>query len=237
MKQMIKIILVSSDKNHYSAVRRVVSDLNFQYESDIEFLQFGSISDSLKKEICNLTCKKVYILNVKLCNENFVFNLAKFIRKCDWNSEIILVKGQDFILAENWQRFHKLFDVVNLKEKTLGQDIRMICNHNLEGGKLNYRNRDINLNIYYDNILYVYRDTQSRKLVIITENGLYNINMDLKDIFKLLDGRFRQVHQSCIVNTSRTEKFDWPHNKFILDTGDEINMLSKHYRNNIDDEI
>ena len=234
MMQMLKIVLISSDENHYMAVRRVVSEINFQYNYDIEFIRFGRICSALKKEICNLNCKKIYVLNVTKSNEYLICELSKFIRNTDWNSEIILVKSQDFVLAENWLNVHKLFDVVSAKKDSLSKDIKVICNHNLPDGKFNYSNRNINLNIYYNNILYIYRDTKTRKLIIITENGLYNINIGLKDILKLLDDRFIQVHQSCIANTYRVEKFDWAHNKFILDNGKIVKMLSKRYRCNVE---
>lgn len=235
MVKVIRVLLISNDEKNYAVTKRVISQLDFLYEGQLELVRYAKISSSLKEEICNLSCPKIYILNVKEINQVKLAKLASFIRKNDWHSEIILVKDNDFILSQNWNNIPKLFDVITDRGEELGKDIKLICNHIGSGKTFNFQNKKVNLNIYLENILYIYRDTKTRKIVVITDNNVFNLNMDLKDALLLLDNRFRQVHKSCILNVTRTEKYDWTNSSFILDNGNEVNMLSKHYKNNIDD--
>lgn len=233
---MTKIILIGSEDKSYAVVKNVVSELSFRYDDDLNLLKYEKITDSLKQEILKNDSKKIYIVNTKLLNSSK--DILKFIRENDWHSDIILINGQEAVLSESWEGIHNIFDVIGSKDDlddSLKKDLNLIFKHNCYDKTFNYRNRDMNLNIYFEKILYIYRDTEERKVVVVTDNNLYTINMDLKDTFYLLDNRFRQVHRACVVNTTRTEKFDWSNNSFILDNGEEINMLSKHYKDNISD--
>ena len=172
-----------------------------------------------------------------LLGQKRVFNLAKFIRKNDWNSEIILIKPKDFILSECWLCLCRLYNVIDEEyyKGRLMHDIKIICDHNFDIRKFNFQNKLVNYNIFFNHILYIKRDTKIRKLIIITECGSFEINMDLKQIFNYLDDRFRQVHKSCIVNCNRIIKFDWTNNFFVLDNGNHVELLSKNYKKNVED--
>ena len=41
------------------------------------------------------------------------------------------------------------------------------------------------------------------------------------------------MHRSCIANTQRISKYDWKTGKFILDTKEEVNFLSKKFKDEI----
>ena len=86
---------------------------------------------------------------------------------------------------------------------------------------------NVDLNIYYRNLLYIYRDTEERKLIIVTPKNKYKVSMNIKDVFDYLDGRFVQCHRSCIVNKNRVEELNYKEGYFVLDTGEKVYMLSK----------
>lgn len=233
---MTKVILIGSDKRSYAVVKKVVGELDFLYNDDLELKHYGNFSDDLKTEILCNDCKKIYIINANLIK----YSLAKFIRENDWHSEIILLKGENALLEKEWQNIHNIFSIIDEKDlynSVLKDNLNLIFKHCCQPNSFRFKNRDINLSIYFENILYIYRDTGERKVVIVTDNNIYTLNMGLKDTIFRLDKRFKQVHRACVVNTMRAEKFDWSKNSFILDTGDEVNLLSKNYRENISDTI
>lgn len=237
---MIKIILIGNDEKNYAVVKRTISELDFLYNDELKLIRFSRVCQTLKDEVLSTDHKKIYIINVKLVNQTRRFNVVKFIRENDWNSEIILLKDKDAILDKTWQGINKIFDIIDISNKDetiLKNDLSLIFKHNCDSKTFNYKNRDVNLNIYFEKILYIYRDTGERKVVVVTDNNIYTLNMGLKDAFYLLDKRFKQVHRACVVNTMRTEKFDWSKNSFTLDNGEEVNLLSKNYRSNISDTI
>lgn len=229
--------MVGSEEKCYKLVRNVISELDFLYENTITMKQYQKICPGLKEEILNKENQKVYIIDLGKKDLNRKYQLIKYIRENDYHNEIILVKDNEAILDSSWNNLHNIFDILNLSSKEhikLKNDLELIFKHMGEQKCFNYQNRDMNLSIYLENILYIYRDTEERKVVIVTDNNLYSINMGLKDVFYLLDERFKQVHRACLVNTQRTQKFDWSHNSFILDNGISINLLSKHYKENIE---
>lgn len=235
---MIKIVLIGNDERNYAVVKRIISELDFLYKNELSFIHFSSVNKNLKDEISKNDYKKIYLINIDFTNKNARYDLVKYIRQNDWYSEIILLRNNDAILDCEWQNIHNIFDIIEVNknyDNLIKDDLRLILGHNCYGHSFNYKNRDINLNIYFEKILYIYRDTGQRKVVVVTDNNLYTLNTDLKSTMKLLDERFKQVHRACVVNAMRTEKFDWSNNSFTLDNGDEINMLSKHYRNNVSD--
>ena len=81
--------------------------------------------------------------------------------------------------------------------------------------------------------MYIYRDKDERKLIIKTTNNSFLVNMSLDGILKELDSRFKKVHRSCIANIQRVNKFDWKNNKFILDNKEEVELLSKKYKDDV----
>lgn len=233
---MTKIILIGSERSNYAVVKRVVGELDFLYNDNLELKYYGKICSELKEEVLCNDDKKIYIINVDLVNHT----LVKFIRDNDWHSEIILLKGENAMLEKEWQNIHNIFSVIdskNLSDCVLKDNLNLIFKHCCQLNSFKFKNRDVNLNIYFENILYIYRDTGERKVVIVTDNNIYTLNMGLKDTIFMLDKRFKQVHRACVVNTMRTEKYDWSKNSFTLDTGDEVNLLSKNYRSNISDTI
>ena len=96
-----------------------------------------------------------------------------------------------------------------------------------------YQNRKFSLRIYYDSILYIYRDTVERKSVIVTDNNNYSLGVSLNEMKDLLDSRFKKVHRACLLNICRVQKFNWAQNYFVLDNGTKIELLSKKYRYDI----
>ena len=84
-----------------------------------------------------------------------------------------------------------------------------------------------------DSILYIYRDSYIRKLVIVTDHGEYFITRNVKDMLKLLDNRFKITHKACIVNMERVEALLWREGIVKFENGMQIDMLSKTHKKEI----
>lgn len=216
---MIKIILIDNDERNYLALKKIICKLDFLYSKDLVINWYKICNQELEKIINDNEYKKIYLINV-------CFNIASLIRNKDHRSELIL-------LGKNYNKWVKnIFDFIpNIYEhskKTL-LDIKEILDNYYIGNMFIYQNSKYCLRIYYDNILYIYRDTSERKVVIITDKNDYHLRASLNDIEKLLDNRFKQVHRSCFINMCRTQKFNWVENYFILDNGKKIDLLSKKF--------
>lgn len=234
---MLKIFSVGGEVNSCAVIKSIVSELDFLFETELSYVHYQKFCPSLKTEILNPDYKKIFVIYVNNVNRNGCFKLVKFIRDNDWHSEIILIKECSMVMQGLWPEIRKIFAIIDNNQdlkKVLRTDLQIILKHNCQDKVFKYKNRDINLNIYLSNILYIYRETKDRKVVIVTDSNNYVLNMGLREVFLMLDDRFKQVHKSCFVNATRIEKFDWNKGCFTLDNGEKIDRLSKRYKENID---
>ena len=96
---------------------------------------------------------------------------------------------------------------------------------------LKFKYKGIDYNIDLSKILYIYRDTVERKCIINTINKKkYKVIINITDLAKKLDSRFKFTHKACIVNTDKVEAFVWKDNKIIFENGEEIYFLSKTHK-------
>ena len=97
-----------------------------------------------------------------------------------------------------------------------------------------YHGRNVDLHLYYKEILYIYRDTEDRKIIIVTTHNKFSVNLGIQETMDKLDSRFKIVHRACIANTDRVKKYNWSEKYFILDNGLKVDMLSKKYRKEVE---
>ncbi len=222
---MIKIILVDNDERNYQTLKKIIAKLDFLYSKKLVLKWFKKFNLELSNTIDESDTKKIYLIN-----NGYEFNkisLARHVRKKDYRSELILL-GNTY---NNWivNIFDFLPSIYGYPQKIL-LDLKYILDKFYIGNMFRYKNSKYSLHIYYDSILYIYRDTIERKVVIVTDNCQYNIGISLNEIKKLLDSRFKQVHRACFLNKLRVQELNWANNYFILDNGLKVELLSKKYR-------
>ncbi|MDD4705839.1 MAG: LytTR family transcriptional regulator DNA-binding domain-containing protein [Bacilli bacterium] len=235
---MIKFVLVDDDQELSSKIVRIIEKKIFKTDIDYYIEKFSSYGYSLQKVIDDCSVQKVFILDIDLGESISGLEIAKKIRKNDWDSEIIFITNHDKMFEVIYRNIFKVFafieKFISLEER-LGECITTIINQKSDLGKFCFSNNKIDIQIYYKDITYIYRDTEDRKLIIITTNNKFLINMSIKDILKNLDSRFKQIHRACIVNTDRVNMYNWPKGYFILDTNEKVDMCSKKYKGNINE--
>lgn len=220
---MIKIILVDNDERNYLTLKNIICKLDFLYSKKLVVQWYKSYNAELENTINDVENKKIYLVN----NKN---NLASHIRQKDYHSELILLGN----IYKKWIKniFDFIPSIYGHPQKIL-LDIKEILDNYYIGNVFLYQNRKFSLRIYYDSILYIYRDTVERKSVIVTDNNNYSLGVSLNEMKDLLDSRFKKVHRACLLNICRVQKFNWAQNYFVLDNGTKIELLSKKYRYDI----
>ncbi|MFI3260733.1 MAG: response regulator transcription factor [bacterium] len=234
---MIKIVLVDDNTDILQINKSVIAKINLKHDIDVHVMFFTSYNDKLEKEINDLDSRKVYILDIDLKNKVTGIDIAKKIRKIDWDSEIIFITNHGNQFENVYRNVLGVFNFIekyNDFEQKLEHDIEKIFLKNFDNRCLVYKTSKISMSIYYRNILYVYRDTVERKIFIVTDNGRYAIKDGLNEIYELLDKRFKYSNRSCIVNVKQVLKYDWAESKFTLINGKEVYMLSKKYKEELE---
>ena len=223
---MVKFIVVDDDSKEIEHVCTLIHEVT----DDAKILKFSKITDELKKEIQNVDEHKVYILDIQLANKISGITIAKLIREVDWVSEIIFITNHDKMFESAYRNVYAVFSFIEKFhdfDRRFKKDIRAILKRNFDNKMFKYNANNVELNLFYRAILYITRDTEERKLVIVTPTNKYKITMTIKEVMDLLDSRFVQCHRSCIVNKDHVEEKNYNKGYFILDNGEKGYLLSK----------
>lgn len=236
---MVKFVIVEDEESTQQKVRKVIRSVvngkNNEEELDIE--TFKKYGESLRKVITDTSMHKVYVLDVELANSISGIEIAKLIRKNDWDSEIIFITSHDKMFETVYRSIYEVFDFIEKfhdMESRLAKDLKEIISRKFDSQMFTYKSRNIDFQIYYKSILYIYRDKKERKIIIQTDTNCFKLNLTMAEALSLLDTRFKTVHRACIVNTERVMKYNWSKGTFLLDTGEEVPLLSRKYKKEVE---
>lgn len=235
---MIRIVVIEDDKETQTHIKKIIRELEFLKEEEIQVDYFTKYTNGLKEIIMDNTEHKIYIVDIELETKVSGIDIAKFIRENDWESEIIFITNHDKMFETVYRSVYEVFDFIEKfheMETKLKKDLKAIYKRNFDNKMFRYRNNNFNIQIYYRSITHIYRDKETRKIIINTDKTNYAIIMSLTDILNFLDDRFKLVHRACIVNNDRVESYNWSKGFFILDNGKKVEMLSKKYKKEIED--
>ena len=226
---MVKFIIVDDDAKEIEHVATLIHEVT----DDANIVSFSKITKELKEEIQNIDEHKVYVLDIELANKVSGITIAKLIRDVDWVSEIIFITNHDKMFESAYRNVYSVFSFIEKFhefDRRFKKDVKAILKRNFDNKMFKYSANNVDLAVYYRRILYIYRDTEERKLVIVTPTNKYKVSMSIKEILDYLDDRFIQCHRSCIVNKNRVEVKNYKEGYFILDTGEKVYLLSKMNR-------
>ena len=226
---MVKFVIVDDDEKDVKHVSELIREVT----SDAKIVTFSKITNDLKEEIKNVDEHKIYVLDIELANKVSGITIARLIRDVDWESEILFVTNHDKMFESTHRNIYEVFTFLEKFhefDKKFKKAILAILKRNFDNKMFKYNANSVELNVYYRAILYIYRDTEERKLVIVTSTNKYKVGLTIKEMLGYLDERFIQCHRSCIVNKNHIECKNYKEGYFILDNGEKVYMLSKMYR-------
>ena len=176
-------------------------------------------------------------MDIELESKVSGIEIAKYIRENDWESEILFLTSHDKMFETAYRSVYEIFDFIekfHQMEKRLKKDLKIIYRRNFDNKMFKYKNRNIDIQVFYRSITHLCRDKETRKLIINTDKNKYAINLNLAEALEYLDERFKQVHRACIVNTERVEVYNWGKGYFVVDNGKKVYMLSKKNKKEIE---
>lgn len=236
---MIKYVVIDDENKELELVEKIINKVMFKTESEYEIYKFNKYTPTLENIINDNSQAKVYIIDIELDNKKSGLDIARQIRENDWDSEIIIITNHDRMFETVYKTIYKVFNFIEKfdnMETRLETDLTAISRKTDDKEKFVYENNKISLQIYLKDILYIYRDTVERKLVIVTTNNKYLVSLTIQNMLERLDNRFRQTHRACIANKERVRMFDWQKGYFELETGEYVYMLSKTFRKGDENE-
>lgn len=233
---MVRVVVVDDDREEIEHIKNLLDDV---VKEEKEVVTFTRLTDRLKKEIQNTDLRKIYVLDIEIGHKVSGISIAKLIRDVDWESEIIFITNHDKMFESVHRTVYEVFDFIEKFhefDKRFKKDIQTILKRNFDNKMFVYKTNNIELNLYYKSILYIYRDTAERKLVIVTDSNKYMIGLSIKEIIPYLDYRFVKCYKSCIVNTARVQEKNYKDGYFTLDNGEKVYMLSKKCKKDLEND-
>lgn len=234
---MIKIIVVDDDIKMHDTVRRIIRKVIFSYETEVKIINYTKVEKQLEEEIKDTSYHKIYLLDIELANNASGIQIAKKIREIDWDSQIIFMTNHDKMFETVYRSVYQVFDFIEKFhdfEVRLENDLNAILSMNFDNKMFSYSGKNVDLQVYLKSILYIYRDNNERKVIMVTDNNSFVVGLSVNEIYEKLDDRFIFTQRSCIANKNRIQKFDWVNKEFVLDTGDRVKKLSKKYKKEIE---
>lgn len=232
---MIKFIIIDDDEKMIEEVKKIINTSIFKYNISYEFSIHSKYDLKLHSEINDDSLIKIYITDIELKDSKSGIKIAEEIRENDWESTIIFITTHDKMFETVYRNIYNIFDFIEKFdnfEARLSKDIEEIAKHNFDNKTFKYSCRNIDFQIYYKSINYIYRDSNERKIVIKTSDNDYTISMNISDILKKLDSRFVRIHRSCIINKDNVTKINWNKGYFELKGAKKelIYLASKKYK-------
>lgn len=234
----MKVIVVEDDTTVQEQIKKILRMVAVKNEVELEVTYFKKYNTSLKEEIENTLYPKIYIMDIELENSISGIEIAEEIRENDWDSEIIFVTCHDKMFETVHRRVLEVFDFIEKfedMEERMTKDIQLILNRKEDKKILKLEAKHAVLELYMKNILYIVRDKEERKSVIHTkENVEFRVPYSLIDLKEKLDDRFVQTHKSCIANKNHMTQRNYAKGYFMLDSGEQVDYLSKKYKKEIE---
>ncbi len=235
---MIKIVVVEDDKKAQLEIKNILRQLDIFKEEEIKIEYFTKCTNALKEIIEDTADRKIYILDIELETKISGIDIAKFVREIDWESEIIFITNHDKMFETTYRNVYNVMDFIEKfhdMDHKLKKDMKLIFKKNFDNKMFKFSSRNLNLQIFYRSITHLYRDKESRKIIVNTDKTNYAVYLNVIDAVNYLDSRFKMVHRACIVNLDRVQVFNWTKGYFLLDTGEKVHMLSKKYKKEVEE--
>lgn len=232
---MINFIICEDNEYVRKMHENIISKVTMPYDFNYKIYSFDRYDNNLKKLINNFNERKVYILDLELPNKSGL-DIVQEIRNIDWESIIIVLTShdeQEMILLKKKLLILDFISKFDNYEKRLSDTLNMIIKKVNTNKMITFKsNRELN-QIKFDSIFYIFKDYESNKLKIVTEDKTYLVRDSLINISKKLDSRFYQSHRACYINLNKIKKVDFKNSTIYFTNDKSTDYLSRNYKKDL----
>ena len=222
-------VVCDDDAFFRKGIIQVIDKIFMHNDTNYKIHEFGTYDKNFEKLILKKK-PKVYILDIEIKNSISGIDIARKIRKCDWDSIIIIVTSHSELSYQVMKAQIMLLDFISKFDNFEG-NLKITINKALElidkKKIIKVENKGVSYIIYIKDILYIERDTVDRKCFIHTNYGIVPISKNLNELKDELGDNFYMSHRSCLVNLNNITKIDWKHNNIYLRDNVCISLLAR----------
>lgn len=232
---MINLIICEDNEYVRKMHENIISKVTMPYDFNYKIYSFDKYNAKLKNLINMPSDIKVYILDLELPNKSG-FDIAQEIRNIDWESIIIILTSHDekeMLILKQKLLILDFISKFDDYEKRLSDTLDMVIKKVNTNKMLCFKsNKELN-QIKLDNILYIFKDYETNKIKIVTDEKTYLVRDSLVNISKKLDSRFYQSHRACYVNLNKIKKVDFKNSTIYFTNDKSIDYLSRNYKKDL----
>ena len=229
---MINFIIVDDIKKYSDMICDIVTKVmmknRFLYKTHI----FSEYDDDFNRIMLSDLPNKIYILDIET-REASGIDIARRIRKHDIDSIIIFATVYNeagMVLLQDDLMFLTFLSKFDDFENKLYNSINKALGFMHHKRVIKFNDKGVIYTIPIDDILYVTRESISRKSIIKTSYAEYNVNLTLKEIVDLSENCLVQTHRCCFVNMDRVRVIDKHDSVIEFDNGESIDLLSSNFK-------
>ena len=227
---MISFVIYDDKEEILNRFEKVVINLMNKENQEYRIEKFSKYTKKFESIISDNTKNKIYIMDIEIPGSISGIDVAKRIRRSDWDSSIILVTSYVEMGYEALKAKIMLLDFIskfNDCNKNLTNTLKLALKKINDKKILVYESNGITYRLFTDDILYVVRDSVERKSIITTTYNEFSIPDTIPEILNKLDSRFYMSHRSCIVNTSMIKSVDWRNNIINFKGGKSTDYIAR----------
>lgn len=229
---MINFIVCDDNEVLRKEVEVVINNFMMKNDCAYNIKSYSDYNENFMKELNDKNSFKVYVLDIETPSKSGI-DIARKIRNFDKESAIIFLTGHDeygYTVLKSCTNFLTFISKFDDYEKNLINALKQAVEGLKVKRTLVFQDYNVTYSILFKNILYITKDTISRKTIIITDSNKYKIYMSMADLKNKLPDSFKQSHRACIINEDRVENINKNKNIIVFDNGVSIDLLSDKYK-------
>lgn len=238
---MIQFVICDDEAHFREKIKEVIHKIFMKNNIEYEIKEFSKYNASFEKLIEEKVSSRIYILDIELAGSISGIDIARNIRKNDWDSSIILVTSHSELGYEALKAQIMLLDFISKFDSTsknLEQAIKKSLRKINVKKTVTFKAFSVTYRLYLDDIVYIVKDPMDKRCTVKTTYNEIVVAKNLIELYDLLgDDRFVFSHRSCIVNLDKVKDIDWKNSLITFNTGDTIDLLSRDKKKELRDYV
>lgn len=235
----MEFVVCDDEKLFRDKIKSIIDKLFISNDEYYHITEYSKFNSAFKKTISD-GVSKIYILDIEIKDSISGIDIARQIRKSDWESIIIMVTSHSELGYEALKAQIMLLDFISKYdnyEKNLESTIRKAMLQVNNKKTLKLLSDGISYIIHLDDILYIVKEPVDKKCTIKTTYNSIVVNKNLNSIIEQLDSRFYLTHRSCIVNTDKIRSIDWKNNIICFEGEKLVDLISRDKKKGLKEHV
>lgn len=231
---MLKYAIISKNEESIKEYEGIIDRIMMPHTIYYDNYSFNGNSKSFKEFCIDHTCSNVFIIE-----ESSLIDSVKLIQDIRNKYELLVAF---IVVIDQQKRLNKnaiskehsfLIDIItdkNLNER-LEKDLKDILKIVYNRKKVfAFYEEKVLYSVPFDDILYIEKELNGKKSIIVTKNGSYKTYQSITQIIKKLDESFIKSHQSAIINKKNVKCINCKNNEIVFTNNSNCNLISRNYK-------